>query len=124
MMNTNSLLDKNSRYACGGTTEREDIGLGWWERKQYRFSETDTMITVTGKHVHRIDLLAYDFLGNSKLWWVIAQYNSIIDPHSEIVEGKYLRIPSTAAIQLMIAPKTGGIASQREITTAFITPII
>lgn len=124
MMNTNSLTDKNSRYVCGGVTEREEIGLGWWERKKFNFSADDTPIVITGRHINRIDLIAHDFLGNSKLWWVIAQYNSIIDPHSEIVEGKYLRIPSSSAVQLMMTPKTGGISSQREITSNFITPIV
>ena len=107
----------------GGTSENEELGIGWWERKDITQLELDKVVQVTGRHVNRIDLIAYDFLGDSKLWWVIAMYNIILDPHSEIYEGKYIRIPSSSAVQLLLSGKPGGVNSQREVKTS-ITPII
>lgn len=115
--------NKTSRYVSGGTTENEELGIGWWERKDITQLELDKVVQVTGRHVNRIDLIAYDFLGDSKLWWVIAMYNIILDPHSEIYEGKYIRIPSTSAVQLLLSGKPGGVNSQREVKPS-ITPII
>jgi hypothetical protein len=122
-MNKNSMLDKKSRYVIGGTSEKEQLGIGWWERKEFRPSPDDQLIVITGRHVGRIDLIATDFLGDSKYWWIIAQYNAIIDPFDEIQEGKYLRIPSQSTINLLIG-KLGGSPSQRELKTNLIQPIL
>ena len=107
----------------GGTSEREENRIGWWERKEFQQNTNDTLIVLTGRHVGRPDLIAYDFLGDSKLWWLIAQYNGIIDPYEEFVEGKYLRIPPQSMLSLLNG-KVGGVESQREITTIFIQPIV
>jgi hypothetical protein len=117
------MLDKKSRYVIGGTSEKEQLGIGWWERKEFRPSPDDQLIVITGRHVGRIDLIATDFLGDSKYWWIIAQYNAIIDPFDEIQEGKYLRIPSQSTINLLIG-KLGGSPSQRELKTNLIQPIL
>jgi hypothetical protein len=122
-MNKNSMLVKTSRYVMGGVSEREEDRLGWWERKIFEKDPNDKFIVVTGRHVHRIDLLAHDFLGDSKLWWIIAQYNSLIDPYEEMQEGKYLRIPPQSVISLLNG-KIGGTASQRELNMNTIYPIV
>ena len=119
----NSLLDKKSRYVIGGTTEKEGSWIGWWERREFQPSDEDTLIAVTGQHVGRIDLLAYDFLGDTRLWWIIAQYNALIDPFAELVEGKYIRIPPQTMISLLTG-KVGGVPSQRELKTNLIQPIV
>jgi hypothetical protein len=122
-MNKNSMLVKTSRYVIGGVSEREENRLGWWERKIFEKDPNDKFIAVSGRHVHRIDLLAHDFLGDSKLWWIIAQYNSLIDPYEEMQEGKYLRIPPQSVISLLNG-KIGGTASQRELNMNTIYPIV
>lgn len=122
-MITNSLNLKNSRYVIGGVTEREENRLGWWERRIFDHTDADTFIVLTGRHVGRPDLIAYDFLGDSKLWWLVAQYNNIIDPFEEFQEGKYLRLPPKTMLNLLTG-KIGGVQSQREITTNFIQPIV
>lgn len=47
--------------------------------------------------------LAQRFYGNSKLWWVIAEFNRVVDPFSEmqsfIDNGKTLTIPSMSKVQ-------------------------
>ena len=57
---------------------------------------TYKLIEVSGKLKDRIDLIAYEYLGNSQLWWVIAECNrdKIIDPMNVPV-GTKIRIPST-----------------------------
>lgn len=52
------------------------------------------VITVSGHLIDRIDLIAYEYLGNSELWWVIAECNrsSIIDP-TNIPSGTKIAIP-------------------------------
>lgn len=122
-MTTNSTLDKKSRYVGGGVTENEPNGLGWWERRQWEFSQDDELIVVSQKYEHRIDLLASDYLNDSHLWWVIAQYNAILDPYAEIVQGTYLRIPPASKVQDMISGRTGGVTSQRQEHPSQIKPI-
>lgn len=49
----------------------------------------------------RIDLLAYRYLGDSKLWWVICDYNAIAFP-LELEPGAVLRIPSEEYVQMRV----------------------
>ena len=41
----------------------------------------------------RVDILAYRYLGNPELWWIICDYNEIAFP-IELPQGAVLRIPS------------------------------
>lgn len=43
---------------------------------------------------NRIDMISYIHYGTVQLWWLIAQYNDMIDPSAEIVMGKVIRIPN------------------------------
>jgi hypothetical protein len=89
-----SLSNKYSRYVHGGSTETNSIGLGWWERKIIPKDETDIVYHVENKYEHRLDLISAIFYGESRYWWVIAQYNNVLDPHGEIVAGRILLIPT------------------------------
>lgn len=40
----------------------------------------------------RWDLLAYNFYGDSNLWWVIAIFNEIVDPFYHLQSGNILKI--------------------------------
>lgn len=64
--------------------------------KSLREVRTYKLIEVSGKLKDRIDLIAYEYLGNSQLWWIIAEVNrdKILDPLN-IPVGTKLRIPST-----------------------------
>ena len=42
---------------------------------------------------YRPDLIAFSVYGTVKLWWVICSANGIIDPTTELVAGKQIRIP-------------------------------
>ena len=85
--------NKTSRYVSGGTSENEELGIGWWERKDITQLELDKVVQVTGRHVNRIDLIAYDFLGDSKLWWVIAMVNDVDGDSLIVPTGTELYIP-------------------------------
>lgn len=95
---TSSLDNKYSRYIQGGTTAAGTIGLGWWERKIFAKDPSDQVYYVENRLEHRIDLIAHEFFGDSRLWWVIAQYNDLLDPHSEIVAGRMLVIPTKSRL--------------------------
>lgn len=41
----------------------------------------------------RPDLISYAAYGTEKLWWLICTANSIVDPHTELVAGKLIKIP-------------------------------
>jgi len=49
----------------------------------------------------RIDLIAYHYLGDASLWWIICDYNDIFFP-LEIDAGTVLRIPSLEHVQLRL----------------------
>lgn len=89
-----SLDNKYSRYVQGGTTSTNRIGLDWWERRILPKDPTDIVYYVENKFERRIDLISDAFYGDSRYWWVIAQFNDIIDPYSEITPGRMLVIPT------------------------------
>jgi prophage DNA circulation protein len=41
-----------------------------------------------------LDTLAYQFLGDQSLWYIIAQANNIHDPSFAVEDGTTLRIPA------------------------------
>lgn len=123
-MEKNSTLVQDSRYVVGGQTEVNSTRLEWWERATFTLDESDTKYVVDSKSKGRLDLIAKAFLGDSNLWWLIAQYNAILDPYAEIVEGRVLRVPTQARVQTMLSGKMGGYASSREIPVTNITPIV
>ena len=49
----------------------------------------------------RIDLLAYRYLGDVNLWWVIADYNDLFFCH-DLEIGSVLRIPEISTVQMEI----------------------
>lgn len=53
--------------------------------------EDDYVIPVLGD---RLDLLAFDFYGDSSLWWVIASANSLPGDSLYLEPGAQIRIPS------------------------------
>src|SRR5207247_1983971 len=109
MAEKNSVLVRTSRYVSGGETEVSSRALEWWERASFSLSTDDTLCVVDQRFEHRLDLIASFFLGDPRLWWVIAQYNSILDPYAEIVQGLELRVPSTTKVNLILSGKTGGV---------------
>lgn len=121
--NSNSLFNKFSRYVAGGETETADGYIEWWERSTFRRSDTDIQYTVENFYVGRLDLISAVFYGEPRWWWLIAQYNNILDPFSEITAGSVLMIPSKDRLPLLIATRQGGYkTSKKPVST--IAPVI
>jgi len=86
------------RYGYGGGTVDYGSRLGWWERTNIPQSFTDSTIILTSKYAKRPDLLAYELYGTSTLMWLILQFNNIIDPDTEFVEGASIRVPTKSRV--------------------------
>lgn len=122
-MTANSLNNRTSRYVQGGQTEVGRNGLEWWDRYSFPIDNTDLEYTVSVADEGRLDLIAHSLYGDYRLWWFIAQYNSILDPVLEIFPGRILRLPTTDRMQLLMTQHKGGIASTRQ-TSKVLPPVI
>jgi phage tail protein X len=58
----------------------------------------DSDILIVTEEDDRLDLLAYQFYGDSQLWWVIATYNNLTDIDTKLEPGLQLRIPVRASV--------------------------
>jgi hypothetical protein len=123
MAENNSVMKKNSRYVSGGETEVNKIGLEWWERSVIERAADDIIFVVDATTTGRIDRIAHVFLGDTRLWWVIAQMNNLLDVYADITEGTVLYIPSKERVKLMLNGKTGGIPTTRVVKTT-VLPIV
>jgi len=119
----NSVLRRKSRYSSGGVTEVSSNRIEWWERNVFTSSADDSLYTIDKRTTGRLDLIAAMFLGEPRLWWVLAQYNKILDPFAEIVEGAKIYIPSTERVDAMLDGRTGGVPSTRQVPVS-ILPLV
>jgi hypothetical protein len=123
MAEKNSTLVKTSRYVSGGTTEVNANAIEWWDRIGFSLNIDDTTYVVEKALVGRLDLITTMFYNEPRVWWVVAQYNNILDPYGEITEGVVLNMPSKSRLQALLAGTPGGVASTREVPIA-ILPIV
>lgn len=117
------MLVRSSRYVSGGTTEVNPRALEWWERTVFPINPDDNSYVVERKFEGRLDLISASYLGEPRHWWVIAQYNNILDPHSEIVQGRVLYIPTSERVKTILSGTTGGVPSTREVPVS-VLPIV
>jgi hypothetical protein len=121
---TNSTNVTNSRYVAGGETEVNTVRLEWWERSVFQADPSDNTIVVDMHTAGRIDNIAYTYLGDSRLWWFIAQYNGLLDPWAETSIGRVLYIPTVSRAKTLLTGQLGGYPSTREVPTNFIVPVV
>lgn len=107
--------NKNGRYVIGGSTEVSAGMIEWWSKNNISHDPTDLVYFFEKKYEGRPDMLGYLFYGDVGLWWIICQYNNIINPFDELVEGTILLIPMLSRVKSLFNPKTkvGGIATTR-----------
>jgi len=108
--------EKNGRYVRGGTTEASAKFLEWWNKLEVPKDPSDILYVMEEKYVGRPDLLSYAFYGDVGLWWIICQYNGILDTQSELIAGRELLIPTQSKVDTYykINPSTvGGVPSTR-----------
>ena len=120
---SNSLFNKYSRYVGGGITEQSNDMIEWWERSIFEQDDSDIIYTVENFYEGRLDLIASVFYNEPRYWWVIAQYNNILDPFKETTAGKVLTIPSKDRLSLMLGRKMGGVPSVKQQPNT-ISPIV
>ena len=62
---------------------------------------SDTTYIIESKYSERVDLLAYDLYGSSRLWWIIVLRNLdvIEDPIKGFKEGLVIKLPSKKTAQ-------------------------
>lgn len=75
---------------------------------------TTTTYTVTHEQEHRPDLVALTVYGDPSLWWVLAQYNGLINSLAETLMGLVLKVPDRTEIdaffnQTQLQSRTGNI---------------
>jgi len=93
--NKSSLAKAQSRMLNGGDTDIKGNKLGWWERKDFEKNiNTDIRIIIPQIFNKRPDLLAYRIYRNPNLFWLILQYNNIVDLEEEFVAGREIFVPS------------------------------
>ena len=66
-----------------------------------RVHDSDLFHVVTEADCKRIDLIAWRFYHDVRLWWVIAEFNNIANP-LEIPVGTTLRIPTYERVQMKV----------------------
>jgi hypothetical protein len=121
--NQNSLFNKYSRYVAGGVTEISENRLDWWSRTILEKDDSDITYVVENTYEGRLDLIAAIFYNEPRYWWILAQYNNILDPFSEVKAGTLILIPSKERLPLMILKRQGGAESQKQ-PIETISPII
>lgn len=107
---------KNGRYVLGGQTEVSSFALEWWNKINLREDPSDLIYIMERTYEGFPNKLGYVFYADENLSWVIWQYNGIIDPMSELVEGKVLRIPTLDRLKRELftaGSSVGGVPSTR-----------
>lgn len=61
-----------------------------------KLSDETRTVNIDNKYDRRPDLMAHDYLGSSKLWWVLVHYNRevIKDPIFDFRSGTQIVIPT------------------------------
>jgi hypothetical protein len=93
--NKTSLAKRQSRMLNGGDTEIKGDKLGWWERENFEKNiTTDIPFIIPEIYDRRPDLLSYRVYQTPRLFWLILQYNNIVDVEEEFRTGQQIILPS------------------------------
>lgn len=123
MAEKNSVFVKASRYVSGGSTEVNSSALEIWERVIFPINDDDTSYVVEKRFEGRADIIAGIYYGEPRYWWIIAQYNNVLDVNAELTEGTVLYIPTLDRVKTILNGTMGGVPSTREVPLA-ILPIV
>jgi hypothetical protein len=87
-----------NRYQTINVIKQNSVGNQYYVNNLYPeiepTEEDDYVIAVLGD---RLDLLAFDFYGDTSFWWVIASANSLPGDSLYLEPGMQIRIPSDLA---------------------------
>ncbi len=98
-----SEIDPTSRYnfAVLYLDKKNGSFYGTRQPLNLRQHPTDLFFQVTDASCKRLDLIAYQYYRDVRLWWVIAEVNNIINPF-EVKSGTILRIPTYERVQMEV----------------------
>ena len=69
-------------------------------------NNTDRFIVIDSKYSGRLDLIAYDYLNDENLWWIIALANDLRDIPCNVFPTRKIRIPSEESVSEYIRKYT------------------
>lgn len=105
-----SMQRKINRYNSGGITSLKSNGdMRTWERTVIPTHSSDVAIIVAKKYVGRIDRLAHDFYGDHRYAWLICQFNNIINPFTEVYEGRTLILMAKERAEAFASNRNKGV---------------
>lgn len=94
------MIGKRSRYASSVLyVDGDNEFLGTRKSIDSTPRSDDRFHTV--EEGDRVDLLAYRYLGDASLWWVICDFNEINFP-LELAPGRVIRIPSVEYVAMEV----------------------
>lgn len=101
-------ISNDSRYKDTAVIYDENLSrtfLELWERPP----ELDDMelnsaqYLVQQKDIGRLDIIAYEYYGNVRLWWIIAAINNLVNVFRDMYEGQVLIIPDRTEVEAYVA---------------------
>lgn len=105
----NSVLSKTSRQVQGGLTDKYSNRLGWWERFPLERRSDDITYVISNEEDRRPDLIAKRVYSQTKLAWLVLQYNNIVDVETEFRTGTTIYLPTQerVIVEIMTQPAGG-----------------
>lgn len=89
------LSDRKRLYEKNVIDGNKEIDLLQSVIPNMRFDENYTRsIIVSSDMLGRLDLISNYFYNTTEFWWLIAQYNNIINPIEDMKIGQLIKIPS------------------------------
>tara|TARA_Y100000034_G_C6872499_1_gene398548 strand:+ start:219 stop:563 length:345 start_codon:yes stop_codon:yes gene_type:complete len=71
-------------------------------------------VDVTAENVTKLDLLAKDVYGDDELWWVLADFNYIMNPH-HLTVGQRLFYPALDDLEAVLFENTSSLNDFSEV---------
>lgn len=103
------MLSKSSMYSDTALIDQGE-GIFYWdiwnrvqELKDAQESFNYKEHTIISTEVGCLDIVAQYYYNNERLWWIIAAFNNLIDPVSDMYVGQKLKIPSSQYVMLLTA---------------------
>lgn len=92
---------KASRYKKTSRITRNGITyLGLRVSRPYEDRGDDIFYEVRAGDT--LSLIAHRYFGEASLWWVVADFNDILDPFEDLVQGDVLRLPSQSRLWMEV----------------------
>lgn len=83
-----------TRYRLNTPQKLSDGRIVFKSRVTESIPKSDRDVYIVTQTGDRLDTIAYQFLGDQSLWYIIAKANNIHDPSFAVEDGTTLRIPA------------------------------